>query len=213
MLPIGRGDASHLDALVDAYAPAGGWAAHPALYVVAVDLVNGERVAFGKTRGVGSYAIRPALRDALRASWAVPGWFPPVTIDGREWTDGGVASPTSADLLVDEQVDEVVIVAPMASTNPGPRAGLGRIEQFLRSAMTRRLDAEVALLERAGVAVLRVEPGADDLAVMGPNFMAAEKRLAVLESSLRTTRHTVASARARSAASFGKTPAVQGGAA
>lgn len=198
LLPVGRGDATSLERLVDARVSMGGWATHPATYVVAVDLGDGQRTAFGKRVGVGSIERRPPLRDALRASWAIPGWFPPVRIDGRLWTDGGVASPTSADLLVDESLDEVVVVAPMASTKQGRRRGFARVEGLVRRAMTRTVDVEVAQLERAGVAVLRVEPSAEDLAAMGPNLMDRSRRLAVLESSLRTTRRTIGAARARS---------------
>lgn len=191
LVPEGRADASFLDTLVDARLPNGGWATHPAVYVVAVDLASGARVAFGKAGGVGAIEARPALRDAVRASWAIPGWFPAVTIDGRRYVDGGVASPTSLDLLVDEGLDEVVVIAPMASRVQGVRRGLGRIEGFVRRGMTSTLDAEVAHLEAMGVNVVRVEPNAEELVVMGPHFMDRTRRLSVLEASLRSTRRSL----------------------
>ncbi|HVJ94587.1 MAG TPA: patatin-like phospholipase family protein, partial [Labilithrix sp.] len=167
----------------------GTWVAHPATWVVAVDVDSGARVAFG------SAAAPPAhIRDAVRASWAIPGWFPPVEIGGRRYVDGGVFSPTSADLVAPLGLDEVVVVAPMASSNPGPRKGLGRVEGLVRRRMCRTLDAEVAILRDAGMRVLRIEPEGDDLEVMGPNFMDGARRLRVLESSLRTCRRTVSRA-------------------
>jgi len=196
ILPVGRGDAGFLDAVAHACAAGGPgetaaspWVQHPATWLVAVDFEEGGRVAFGRAG-----APRASLAEALRASWAVPGWFPPVSIAGRRYVDGGVASPASADLLADADVDEVIVLAPMASRTQGPRRGLGRVEGALRAHMRRTLDREVELLRARGKRVLRVEPGPEDLAVMGPNFMDGSRRLRVLEASLRSTRRTVRAA-------------------
>lgn len=202
LLPTGRGDASFLADLVDERLAleecsnvSGTWVAHPATWIVGVDADSGERVAFGAPDAPEAH-----LRDAVRASWAIPGWFPPVTIGGRRYLDGGVFSPTSADLVAPLGLDEVVIVAPMASSNPGPREGLfARAEGLLRSTMRRAVDAEVATLRALGTRVLRIDPTAEELAILGPNFMDGGRRLHVLESSLRTCRRTVRHAIARDA--------------
>jgi len=186
LLPRGRGDATWLAAAADFLAPDGKWVAHPATWLVATDFDTGRRTPFG-------HPDTPpvALRDALRASWAVPGWFPPVRIGGRRYADGGISSPTSADLLVPCGLDEVYVVAPMSSRAPGRRSGLGRAEAVLRRVMTRILSAECAALSAAGTRVVRIEPTAADLAAMGGNLMDPRRRPAVLETSLRTTRATV----------------------
>lgn len=57
--------------------------------------------------------------------------------------------------------------------------------------MTRTLDAECAALRAAGTRVVRIEPAAADLEVLGGNFMDPRRRLTVLETSLRTTRALV----------------------
>ncbi|MFJ8942944.1 patatin-like phospholipase family protein [Streptomyces sp. NPDC102395] len=186
LLPRGRGDAAWLAALADRLAPDGAWVSHPATWLVATDLDTGRRTLFGHPD-----APKAALRDALRASWAIPGWFPPVRVDGRLYADGGISSPTSADLLADRGLDEVYIVAPMSSAAPGPRTGLGRAEAVLRRVMTGVLNAECAVLRAAGTRVIRVEPTAADLDTMGGNFMDPRRRPAVLETALRTTRATV----------------------
>ncbi|KAB1146890.1 patatin-like phospholipase family protein [Streptomyces luteolifulvus] len=183
LLPRGRGDAGRLVVLADLLAPDGQWVRHPATWLVATDFDTGRRTVFGQPG-----APRAALRDALRASWAVPGWFPPVRIAGRRYTDGGISSPTSADVLVPRRLDEVYVLAPMSSLSPGRRRGLGRAEAVLRRIMTRTLDAECAALRAAGTRVVRIEPTAEDLRVMGGNFMNPRRRLTVLETSLRTTR-------------------------
>ncbi|MFD0166981.1 patatin-like phospholipase family protein [Streptomyces decoyicus] len=83
------------------------------LVITAVDAATGERTAFDDTSGV-------RLLDAVGASCAVPGIYPPVTIDGTRWIDGGVHSSANADLAAG--YDRVVIVAPMAASG-GPIAG------------------------------------------------------------------------------------------
>ncbi|MER5714142.1 patatin-like phospholipase family protein [Streptomyces sp. NPDC002132] len=186
LLPRGRGDATWLAALADRLAPDGAWVSHPATWLAATDLDTGRRTLFGHPD-----APKAALRDALRASWAIPGWFPPVRVDGRLYADGGISSPTSADLLADRGLDEVYIVAPMSSAVPGRRTGLGRAEAVLRRVMTGVLNAECAALRAAGTRVIRVEPTAADLDTMGGNFMDPRRRPAVLETALRTTRATV----------------------
>ncbi|WP_340373984.1 patatin-like phospholipase family protein [Streptomyces sp. SS7] len=186
LLPQGRGDSRWLADLADVLAPGGGWVPHPATWLVAADFDTGRRTVFGHPDTPPA-----ALRDALRASWAVPGWFPPVRIAGRRYADGGILSTASANLLVPLGLDEVYVIAPMSSVRPGPRRGLGRAEALLRRVMTRTLDAECAALRAAGTEVVRLEPTPADLRVMGGNFMDPRRRLTVLETSLRTTRALV----------------------
>ena len=73
----------------------------------AVDAESGELVVFDRQSGV-------ALVDAVAASCAVPGVWPPVTIDGRRYVDGGVRSGSNADLAAG--ADRVLVITP---TLPG----------------------------------------------------------------------------------------------
>jgi NTE family protein len=190
LLPEGRGDARWLAALADHLVAAGAWVSHPATWMVGVDVASGERVAFGSPG-----APAAAARDAVRASWAIPGWFPPVAIAGRRFADGGVLSPASADLVLAPglDLDEIVVVAPMASARPVPPAGLlDRVERLSRRAMSGTLAAEVQALRAAGVQVACIVPDASDLAVLGPNFMDPRRRLAALERGLRTAAPRIA---------------------
>lgn len=190
LLPQGRGDAAWLRDLGDALAP-DGWVSHPATWCVTADL-HGRRVAFGAP---GAPSAR--LGDAIAASWAIPGWFPPVHINGQRFLDGGTVSPTSADLLLGHDVDEVVVIAPMASEGGAPGRGLSRVERLLRTAMTRRLDSETRMLRAAGIRVVRIEPGPQDLKAMGANFMDHRRRDHVLATALATAPATVSQAFAR----------------
>lgn len=189
LLPRGRGDVTWLREYGDALAGADGWTAHPATWIVAADVATGERVAFG------SAGAPPArLGEAVAASWGIPGWFPPVEIAGRRFVDGGAVSSVSADLLVGQPVDEVVVVAPMTSAGGAPARGLSRVERLLRTQMTIGLDREVAALEAAGIRVVRVEPGPEELAAMGPNFMDLSRRDATLAAARTHVPGRVASA-------------------
>lgn len=193
LLPRGGGDADWLRYFGHALADRSGWVSHPATWIVGADAATGARVAFGAndtrraTAGTSVAAGAKAvdLGDAIAASWAIPGWFPPVRIGGRDYVDGGSVSSVSADLLVPLGLDEVVVIAPMTSEGGAPATGLNRVERLLRAQMTRGLDREVALLRAAGTRVIRVEPGPEELAAMGPNFMDSARRPATIAAARR----------------------------
>lgn len=187
LLPVGRGDAAWLDRLATRLSPGRDWVPHPATWLIAMDYGNGHRVAFGSPG-----APRATISQALRASWGIPGWFPPVEIAGNRYVDGGVASTASVDLVAGAGLDEVVVLAPMASTGRIPGAGLDFVERLaLRGWMSSGLDAEVATLEQSGARVIRIDATADDLAVMGPNFMDPSRRIATLEHATVSTRKQI----------------------
>ena len=123
------------------------------------------------------------------ASCAIPGWYAPVSVDGRRYVDGGTLSATSADLLAREGLDEVYVLAPMASfVSDQPRQVAARLERRLRRQVTRKLVRRPQAVSRGGAAVTVLTPGPEDLAEIGANMMDPRKRLAVLETSLRTSR-------------------------
>lgn len=96
------------------------WPEHR-LLVVAVDAESGERRVFDRTSGV-------QLVDAVAASCALPAVWPPVTIDGRHYMDGGVYSTDNADLAVG--FDRVVL---LALTPRVPPLSLVRLESALEA--------------------------------------------------------------------------------
>ncbi|TQK43179.1 NTE family protein [Streptomyces sp. SLBN-118] len=75
------------------------------LLVTAVDALTGALKTYDKDSGV-------PLVDAVAASCAVPGVWPPVTIEGRTWIDGGVHTTANAHLAAGYQ--RVVVLAPIA---------------------------------------------------------------------------------------------------
>ncbi|MFP5430716.1 MAG: patatin-like phospholipase family protein [Gammaproteobacteria bacterium] len=190
LLPKGRLDISPLQQLISTVATSNDWVAHPATWVVAVDDRTAERVAFGAPG-----APRARLQDAVCASCAIPGWAPPIRIGQARYLDGGIASPTSADLLVDSDVDEVIIITPMASRQLDRPATLAhRVERMMRKVMTDRVTSEIARLERNGKRVLWLDPSPEDLQAFGYNMMDPGRRQQVLDTALRTTPLTVENA-------------------
>lgn len=179
LLPPGGEQAGWLRATARAVANDQGWVDHPGLRLVAMDYATGERVAFG-----APHVRRPALWDAVSASWAVPGWVAPVIIDGRRFVDGGTASTASVDLLPESE-SEVVVVAPMASLGGERVPGLGgMVEAALRRPMSAALSREIAQLRARGRRVTLIDADADSLRTLGANFMARRRRAGKIEQIL-----------------------------
>lgn len=192
VLPQGRADMSPFMCLIDSVVPRGEWSAHAAAWMMVVDAHSGERVAVGRD-------VQMPMNAAVCASYAVPGWCPPVNWQGRRYLDGGIASPTSADFLLGENIDRAIVLAPMASSDPDqPRSALAKIERRVRRYMTSIVDREVAALEQQGIEVVRLEPLAEDLRAIGFNMMDPARRLKVFETAQRTASLNVAKALANS---------------
>jgi NTE family protein len=88
---------------IAALLPTGDWPA-AAVVVTAVSATSGRFRTFTAADNV-------ALVDAVAASCAVPGVWPPVTIDGEQFMDGAVRSPTN--VSVAKGAGRVVVLAPM----------------------------------------------------------------------------------------------------
>ena len=81
------------------------------LRLTAIDIATGELAVFERHSGV-------ELVDAVAASCAVPGAWPPVSIAGRRYMDGGVGSPVN--MRVARDCGEVVVLVPSAVDTPSP---------------------------------------------------------------------------------------------
>lgn len=88
--------------------PSHQWPDHD-LRITAVDIDSGELVVFTRESGVG-------LVDAVAASCAVPGAWPPVTIGDRRYMDGGVAS--SVNMAVAGDCGAAVVLVPSGIDTP-----------------------------------------------------------------------------------------------
>lgn len=181
ILPRGRFNMAPFMDLINTVVPDGEWSSHPATWIMVVDASSGERVALGRD------VTGMPLNKAVCASYAVPGWCPPVAWQGHEYLDGGIASPVSADMLIGTDVEEVIVLAPMAaSAMDNPRSRLEKIERRVRRYMTSIVDREVLKLEAAGIRVVRLEPSPEDLEAFGYNMMDPKRRELVFNTACKT---------------------------
>jgi NTE family protein len=144
--------------------PADYWPAH-GFACTAVDANSGKFVAWNKESGV------PLVR-AVASSCAVPGIFPPVTIHGQRYIDGGMRSGTNADLAKGYEI--VVVIALGSDAAP---------EVFRRP-----LERELLALRESGSKVELIRPDAQSFEAFGPNLMDHRRRPAAAASGLRQGR-------------------------
>lgn len=121
------------------------------LLLSAVDALTGEVKIFDRESGA-------SLVEAVAASCAVPGVWPPVTIGGRRYIDGGIRSGTHMDLA--RGCAAVLAVVPL------PR-GFGPMTSAAEHARQ---------LEQQGSRVLVVSPDAAALRAIGRNVLDPRRR-------------------------------------
>ena len=109
--------------------------------LTAVDAETGELMIFARESGV-------SLVDAVASSCAVPGIWPPVTIDGHRYIDGGVRSATNADLAAG--CDRVLVITPTSADTPPPWGNLDQEIELLQPADVRVVYADAASLTAFG---------------------------------------------------------------
>jgi NTE family protein len=97
-------------AVIEARLPSHEWPFRD-LRVTAIDTATGELVTFDRSSGV-------TLVDAVAASCAVPGVWPPVTIGPRRFMDGGVGS--TVNMAVATDCDAAVVLVPSGRSSPSP---------------------------------------------------------------------------------------------
>ena len=81
------------------------------LLIPAIDLDSAERVVFGR----GDLRDVP-VSQAIAASSAIPGFFEPYTVGGRDYVDGGVGFCGHADLAAEAGADTVLVINPLVPT-------------------------------------------------------------------------------------------------
>jgi NTE family protein len=145
------------------------------LRVTAVDRGNGRRVVFGSPR-----APRATVADAVAASCTVPWLFAPVAIDGHEYVDGGVWSPTNLDSAPVGRGAHVLCLNPTASLTTSSDA-IGVFRRVSRSAAA----IESMALVRRGASVRTFAPSADSADEMGLNLMDRRRAAKVLSAGYR----------------------------
>jgi NTE family protein len=124
---------------------------------------------------------------------AIPGVFPPVSVAGKRYVDGGAYSATSLDLAVEAGCEQILCSAPLgyrkgeAATLQEPRMWLPMVARTL---FARALAREVKQAREKGCDVLVFRPWAEHLHVFGTNAMRQFDRTPVVETA-REGAHTL----------------------
>ncbi|MFI8321356.1 patatin-like phospholipase family protein [Streptomyces sp. NPDC085529] len=145
------------------------WPAAGRLRLTAVDAESGALGVFDGRRGgaagasgaVGADGVGGAgvgLVDAVTASCAIPGAWPPATLAGRRWIDGGIHSTANAHLAAGWE--RVVVIAPNAMGNKAVHAPARQAGDLIA----------------AGARVKVITPGADAKAVIGARALDPAQR-------------------------------------
>src|SRR2546429_2818712 len=87
------------------------------LLIPAIDLDSAQRVVFGRDDGLRDVSIS----EAVAASSAIPGFFEPYTLRGRDYVDGGVRLSGPAGLAARKGAGAADVGNP-----PPPHTGRGR---------------------------------------------------------------------------------------
>ena len=146
------------------------WPAH--FSCTAVGTADGRYRLWDRTAGVD-------LQRAVASSCAVPGIFPPVTIEGRRWMDGGVRDMLNADAAAGHSV----VVAVSCTLLELPEG----FDMPVMDAVFAGTRAQLDGLRAAGAAVEVVVPGAEMLEIseFGLNLMDFERAAPAYEAGLR----------------------------
>lgn len=131
----------------------------------AVDAQTGDFVVWNAAAKVG-------LARAVASSCSVPGVFPPVTLNGRPYIDGGMRSATNADVARGHDLTVVVALRLAGGANP------------VAEATRAQLDAEMAVLREGGRRAELILPDEASTAAFGPNLMDAAHRPAAARAGL-----------------------------
>jgi predicted acylesterase/phospholipase RssA len=165
------------------------------LFIPAIDLDTAERVVFGQ----GDLREVPISR-AVAASSAIPGFFEPYTIAGRDYVDGGVGFSGHADLAAEAGADIVFVVHPLVPSlndaEPGKLRARGLyhvLEQASRiyGQNLLRLGLAVLPMKYPGTRFYLLEPPRSKTPLFGPT-MGFEASRAALHYGYESTKEWLA---------------------
>jgi len=167
------------------------------LYVVAVDLDNGQAVRFG---GPGWDDV--PISRAVQASAALPGLYPPVDIRGRHFVDGALRRTMHASVVLDHGVDLMIGINPLvpfnasrAQSHPDGMEKLAEgglpvvLSQTFRTLLQSRMQVGLGKYAQQypGVDQVVLEPNEDDGEMFFTNIFSYSSRQRVCENAFRST--------------------------
>jgi NTE family protein len=169
------------------------------LVVVATDLDSGRPVRFGEP-GLDHIPIS----TAVQASSALPGLYPPVNIEGRDYVDGVLLKTVHASVALEEGADLVFCINPIVPVDTIRSVELGIMRrgrladrglptvlaQTFRTIIHSRMGIGLSSYENrySDKDVLVFEPRRDDYTMFFSNVFSFSNRKAVCEHAYQSTR-------------------------
>lgn len=148
------------------------------VWAVAFDLDGSRRVVIGPDGSTGF--PNATLPRALQASCAIPGFYPPVRIDGSRLVDGGIKSASNFDLAARLPQRAVLGISSITFDPADPPSSASR---FLRTMPQRTVLREASSLRRRGHEVLLMRPGREALEVAGSSLISGRITRDVVEAA------------------------------
>lgn len=172
------------------------------LTVVATDLESGESKRFGHL----GWSYVP-ISKAVQASTALPGLYPPVEINGRQYVDGVLIKTMHASVALEAGAELVFCINPLVPVDtrqavqqnllePGQvtRRGLPSVlSQTVRTLIHSRLELGIGSYETRypDADVVLIEPPRDDYEDFFSNIFSFSSRRAVVERAYQATRKSL----------------------
>jgi NTE family protein len=169
------------------------------LFVVAVNLDTAEAVTFG-AKGYDHIPIS----KAVQASFALPGLYPPVKIDGCYYVDGALLKTMHGSVALNEGLDLLICLNPIVPLDANLAAQKGKLEfgsliggglavvmsQTFRSIVHSRLLVGMSNydVEYENADVILFEPNRDDAKMFFTNVFSFANRRWVCEHAYQMTR-------------------------
>jgi len=167
------------------------------LFIVATDLDNGRATAFGAP-GLDHVPIS----EAIKASAALPGLYPPARIEGRDYVDGALKKTLHASVALKEGAKLLICVNPLvpydaelaarSGRKPKPLAERGLVtvlSQTFRALIYSRMLAGMGRYktEYPDADVVLFEPARDDDVIFFANVFSYADRKELAEHAYRHT--------------------------
>src|SRR5271166_472360 len=174
------------------------------LFIVATDLDNGKATPFGAP-GFDHVSIS----EAVKASSALPGLYPPARIEGRDYVDGALKKTLHASVALREGAKLLICINPLVpyDADLAARAGAKPVRLAERGLITvlsqtfralihsrMRVGMERYAREFPGADVVLFEPAQDDAVMFFANMFSYADRRRLAEHAYR---HTLAELKRR----------------
>jgi predicted acylesterase/phospholipase RssA len=182
------------------------------LVLVATDLDSGQAAPFG----LPGYDHVP-ISEAVAASAALPGLFPPVAIGGHWYVDGALKKTLHASVLLDMGLDLLLCLNPLVPFHGGAQSGQRIphlvdgglpvvLSQTFRSLIHSRLELGLKGYQAShpGTDILLFEPDQGDPAMFLANTFGYSQRRALAEHAYQQTRADLRARRSALAATLAR---------